>query len=321
MSIQNALPLVGNKTVGLRTEYATLLPPGSKVAAYVGSIQSDSLDAYSASTLLVQTLNAGLARCRPGKGDVVVVLPGHTENVSTADFMNNLVAGTQILGVAPFGSGLMPTLTFTTTTAATFLLDQPNCTLSGIKFVTAIDNLVVFMPVTGSGCYIGGNYFQCGNVSTNDILTGMTIGTGASDLTLEGNLFITTGTAANTNLVSVSGTIDNLRLVGNRFTGSTAAGALVQIGVAASVVTNLDIGNNYFFNKGASTVTLGLTDVAHTGLVYNNYSSLLASSAAATTGITPAGATNILVQYFLNQTNDGSNKGTTGTASPATAAT
>lgn len=268
MGIQNSLPLVGNKTVGLRTEYATLLPPGSKVAAYVGSIQSDSLDAYSASTLLVQTLNAGLARCRPGKGDVVVVLPGHTENVSTADFMNNLVAGTQILGVAPFGSGLMPTLTFTAT-AATFLLDQPNCVLSGIKFAVGIDAVVNYLVVTGAGNYIGGCYFQCGTAAALDMNTAIVVNTGATDLIVEGNQFITTTTGVNVTQLLIAGTgVDNFQVRGNYFFGNCPTNGNIRV---TGTATGFSINNNAIHNTTATTpIVIGFANTALVGSVYNN---------------------------------------------------
>src|SRR6185436_9715050 len=128
------LPFTGNSSVGQRTAFGTWLPPGSRVAAYVGP-QSESTDAYSSSSLLVPTLAAGLARCRAGKGDVVAVLPGHTETVSTTTMLDNLVAGTQIIGCAPFGSGLMPAFTFSgTTTTSSWALNDANVTVKGLKF-------------------------------------------------------------------------------------------------------------------------------------------------------------------------------------------
>lgn len=298
MGIQNSLPLVGNKTVGLRTEYATLLPPGSKVAAYVGSIQSDSLDAYSASTLLVQTLNAGLARCRPGKGDVVVVLPGHTENVSTADFMNNLVAGTQILGVAPFRSGLMPTLTFTNT-AATFLLDQPNCVLSGIKFAVGVDAVVNFIPVTGSGNYIGGCYFQMGTAAALDMQTAIIVSNGASDLTIEGNKFAATGTAVNTAAITASGTgLDNFGLLGNEFYCNCATNGVVNF-------TGTGVGINFSGNTvtnvtGTAAVGFRFTDTAILGMVQNNTFAFTLGITVLTAAITQVGNTNLHIRTSNN---------------------
>lgn len=268
MTVQNALPLIGNSTVGLRTQYATLLPPGSKVAAYVGSTQSDSLDAYSASTLLVSTLNAGLARCRPGKGDVVVVLPGHAETITTADAMNNLVAGTQIIGVAPFGSGLMPTITFGNT-AATFLLDQPNCVMTGLKFAVGVDGVVSYVTVTGSGNYIAGNYFQMGTSSALDMGTALTVATGATDCIIEGNKFISLSTSVNAAAILVSGTaVDSLVINQNYVFASCATNGLVRL---TGTSTGFTISGNVLHNtSGTAPLATAFANTALTGSVLNN---------------------------------------------------
>jgi hypothetical protein len=58
--------------------------------------------------------------------DTVFILPGHTENVATADSWSNLVAGTQIIGL---GTGTdRPTFTWSTA-ASTVLIDVANVTI------------------------------------------------------------------------------------------------------------------------------------------------------------------------------------------------
>ncbi len=298
MGIQNALPLAGNANVGLRTQYATLLPPGSKVAAYVGAIQDDSLDAYAASTLLVATLDAGLARCRAGKGDVVVVLPGHTESFATADACPSLVSGTQIIGVAPFGSGLMPTFTFTGT-AATFLLDQANCVMTGLKFAVGIDAVVNFVTVTGSGCYIAGNYFQTGTAAALDMNTALIIGTGASDCVVEGNKFISVSTAVNVAAILVSGTAVDGLVISRNFihTNSPTNGAINITGTAVGFSIDCNVIHNV-----SGTVPVGIrhTDTALVGAIYDNKIFFTTDVATLTTAITAVGVATASVRMINN---------------------
>ena len=284
----NFLPFAGNTSVGQRTAHGTWLPPGSRVAAYVGP-QSESTDAYSSSSLLVATLDAGLARCRAGKGDVVAVLPGHTENFATADACPSLVAGTQIIGCAPFGSGLMPTFTFTGT-AATFLLDQNNVTLSGLKFACGIDAVVSYVTATGTGCYLSNNIFNLGTASTNDAGTGLIIGNGASDLTLEGNRFIGTSTAVHTACITASGTgLDNLRLIGNEFFASCATTGLVNV---TGTGINILVTRNTFFNRtGTTPQGIRFTDTALEALVNWNEFAFLTGITTTTGAITVVAAT------------------------------
>lgn len=322
MPANHFLPAVGSENVGIRTPFGTLVPPGARVAAYVGP-QSESTDAYSASSLLVSTLAAGLARCRSGKGDVVFVLPGHSETINTTQvaLLNSaLVAGTQIIGVAPFRSGLMPALTFNgTTNTTTWTVNVANVLMQGLKFnfngADSIDTPLVF---TAAGCRFANNVVNMGSDTTLDCDVGLTVSTGSDFMTIQDNLFYTTSTAVNTNSILVSAAVDSLSIVRNRFiVPATSTNGIIQVGASTVAITNIDIGNNVMVNKSTGSACISFTDQAHTGVCYENYSGLTANTAPLTTGIVLAGTTNILVQFFNNQTNDGEAKGTSGLLSPA----
>src|SRR6476620_11509935 len=275
----NFLPYVGNDSVGQRTPHGTWLPPGSRVAAYVGP-QSESTDAYSSSSLLVSTLAAGLARCRAGKGDVVAVLPGHTETVSTTTMLDNLVSGTQIIGCAPAGSSLMPTFTWAgTTTTAIWSLNDANVTLNGLRLhFNGADSMDTPIKVSATGNTITNCYILVGSDTALDSDVGITVLAGGDHFLFRNNYVYSTGTA---------------------------------------VITNAEIANNVFVNKSTGSACIRLLDTAMTGVVYNNYCGLTANTAPLTTGISLAGTTNTLVQFFQNFTNDGEAKGTSGILSPA----
>ncbi len=301
MSTNHFLPGVGNTTVGLRTLFATLLPPGSRVAAYVGP-QSDSTDAYVSSSLLVATLDAGLARCRAGKGDIVVVLPGHTENVSTADFFPSLVSGTQIIGVAPFGSGLMPTFTFTAT-ASTFLLDQNNVVMSGLKFAVGVDEVVNMVNISGSGCYVSDCYFQVGTASTLDSDTPLIISTGATDCTVVGNKFIGTSTAVNTNIISITGTgVNNFAIENNFIHASVPSSGLIAI---SGTATGFKINNNVLHNvSGTAPNGISHADTALVGSIYDNRFLFTTDITVLTGAIAAAGVATASVRMVNNLASD-----------------
>lgn len=301
MGIQNSLPKIGNANVGLRTEYATLLPPGSKVAAYVGAIQDDSLDAYSASTLLVGTLAAGIAKCRPGKGDVVIVLPGHTENITSATYLSGLVAGSQIIGVAPFLSGLMPTFTFTNT-AAQFNLSAANVTMTGLKFAVGVDAVVNYVTVSGASNYIGGNYFQMGTASATDMQTAMVIATGATNLVLEGNRFESTGTSVNVAAITASGTgLDGLTMNGNYFYANCPTTGVVNF---TGTGVNVNVSNNFLYNADATPFGFRVTDTAWIMNFVGNMISFKNAATVTTDAIKVVATTTSNVRLFQNFGND-----------------
>lgn len=267
MPTNNFIPAVGSENVGIRTPFGTLVPPGARVAAYVGP-QSESTDAYSASSLLVSTLNAGLARCRSGKGDIVFVLPGHAETITTANAFSNLVSGTRIIGVAPFGSGLMPTITYSNT-AATMLLNVANVQITGMKFVPGVDAVVNYVNVSGAGCYLGGNLFNMGDDSALDMQTALILGTGATNCVVEANRFTNTGTGVSTAAITASGTgLDNLKLLANEFTCSCATTGVVNV---TGTGINQLYKDNVCYNTTATTpLGFRFTDTALTALLVNN---------------------------------------------------
>src|SRR3990167_8848841 len=97
MSFGPSLPTFAVGT-GFNTKFGPIvLEPGARVAAYVRSTGAVSDEDPLIATNLVSTLGAGLARCRSGKNDVVFVLPGHSEAV-TSTTLDNLVAGPRVIG-------------------------------------------------------------------------------------------------------------------------------------------------------------------------------------------------------------------------------
>lgn len=243
------LPAVGNDSIGLRTVHGTWLPPGSRVAAYVGP-QSDSTDAYVSSSLLVSTLNAGLARCRSGKGDVVVLLPGFSENISTADYASSLVAGTRIVGIGNKGETIHPTLTWTAT-ASTFLLDVANVSIENVTMNFAgIDNVVAPITVSAAGCCINNCKIVVQSAAASAGCTaGVTVAAGASDFKFLNNECISDDedeplTAGG--VVEISGAASNVT-VANNYMSFAAAATIGGIRVSEAA-TNVKIMSNTLVN-------------------------------------------------------------------------
>ncbi len=298
------LPFTGNTSVGQRTAHGTWTPPGSRVAAYVGP-QSESTDAYASSALLVSTLAAGLARCRAGKGDVVYVLPGHTETVSTTTMLDALVAGTQIIGCAPFGSGLMPTFTFSgTTTTSSWALNDANVTVKGLKFnFNGADSIDAPILISADSVLIQECFFNCGSDTALDCDVPVSVLTGATNCRIVNCEFVTTGTAVNTNIILVSGTaVNGLRIQGNYIYGSCASGGLINI---TGTATNFDIGYNVLHNV-AVTAPVGIAhaDTALVGTIHDNGFAFTTDITVLTGCISGAGVATASIRSFRNYGTD-----------------
>lgn len=105
------LPAYGIQS-GLQTPFGIVLPPAQQVL-YVRSTGPQSGDSPDLVARLLPTLAQALAYCRAGLGDTVVCLPGHSESVTDATMLTNLVAGTKVIGLGRGGN--MPVFRWTAT--------------------------------------------------------------------------------------------------------------------------------------------------------------------------------------------------------------
>ncbi len=266
MAIYDDLPYT-IMSAGLRTAFGTLAPPGGRVAAYVRSTGAQSDEDLNISNMLVTTLNAGLARCRSGMNDIVFVMPGHTESITSADAMSSLVAGTKIVGI---GSGnTRPTFTWTAATA-TFLLDVNdveihNCRLLMAGSLTSSTALTVTAPmtITGVGCGLFNNEINIA-VDADQLATIALTTTAAADyLRLVGNHVWGATTGEVTTAFDIIGA-DNLYMADNVFQGATSAVGvgIVRFATTASLYIRL-LRNTYINKKAASTAAVtGLAGVS-----------------------------------------------------------
>lgn len=191
----------------IATSHGTFIKPGGRVAAYVrstGAQEGDDLFAVSGN--LVSTIDAGLARCRAGQNDIVVVLPGHTEtHTVTGAIWANLVSGAQIIGVANPWASNAPSVTLSHA-GASVALSVANVTVSGLKITSATATLTAAIVVTGAGVTFENNFVLfTGALGANPAIAV----TGAANFVMVGNHVVADSTdpvveitgAATTNMV------------------------------------------------------------------------------------------------------------------------
>lgn len=311
MSFNSGLPDLQAVHVGagIRTLFGMFLPPGGRVVAYVHHSGYVDGMAPEVSQLLVASVNAGLGRCRSGKGDMVVLLPGHTENLSTADALADLVAGTRIIGL---GKGsIMPILRWTAT-GATLLLNVADVILSGLHLkMEGANGVVAAITASASDCSIENCDIEIASGATAKVTTGITLAAGADRFSFSRNRVRGTAGHNCTNFLSV-GAVANLEVAHNRMIASATAGnGLVHV---TGIATSLDIHDNVIFNTHtASTGCIVVDDVAATGVITENKCATLNNGTVTDQGIV-LGA-NALVRCFNNQSCDEPIK--SGTLTPA----
>lgn len=148
------------------------------------------------------TTAAAILKCTANKGDVILLMPGHAETLTTASNINLSVAGVQIYGL---GTGLLrPTYTYGAA-AATITVSADNCGVSGVHHIA--------------------NFLNVASAYTTST---------AKDFTLQNSSFVDNSSSLNFLCIATTNATNNaadgLSVVGNYVYGLAATdGAVVSV--------------------------------------------------------------------------------------------
>jgi hypothetical protein len=266
---------------GIQTPFGTVIQPGCRVV-YVRSTGVQSGDeAYLINQPPVTTLNAALAQCRPGLGDTVFVLPGHVENISSANQMSNLVAGTRIVGLG-YGT-LRPTFTWTAATA-TFLFNKANVSLENciLNMDPGAGTVTVAAPITisAAGCSIIGCQVRASTDANSLATIPITTTAAGDDLTIAACYMFGATAGTPTTIVRLVGA-DRFKMFNCFISAATSAVAVGVVQMLTTASLGVQIENCFFQNSLASS-TAGFTGMTGaTGQLNNCRASVLSGGAAA----------------------------------------
>lgn len=300
-ALGSAPPFVDYSALG--TPFGTFVRPGGRVAAYVRSTGAQDLDDLFVRDNLVTSLNDACKRCRSGLNDVICVLPGHDEDVTGADFLSDLVAGTQIVGVGRPGASNNPKLTWTATTS-TVLLNVADVSIIGMTLDWAgIDNVAAPITVSAAGCGIFGCHIIVQDATGSaGAVQGVDVASGGNGFRFIGNRCLSDDEGeplTGGGIVEVSAAVDDVVISQNYM--SAAAANTVGLILVSAAATNLTIANNWLYNlettSGDANIVVG--NVAATGIVAYNLIKLMtgADPNAANIGINTGAAATTLGQF------------------------
>lgn len=190
------------------------------------SALNDGLEPYTPFATIQQAINAAVT----ARGDIIYILPGHTETVTAAD---GLLVNKSNLTFIGLGRGsLRPTVNFTTAVGASMKITGAGCSFDNVLFTGGIDALTGAILIQAADCLLT-------NIETRDV-TGQ-----ATD-------FIVTTAAA-----------DRLKISGWRHNGATAAGADTAISIVGGdgiVIEDFSIFGN-FAVAAIENVTTAATNI------------------------------------------------------------
>lgn len=226
----------------------------------------------------LSTIDYAIGLCTAGKGDTIVVLPGHIESVTAASAITCDVAGVAIIGIG-FGRN-RPRLNWTTSTAATIVISAANVTWANFVFdLTGIDAVATGFTISGADCTFVDNEVEVADAGGQATVAITTTAT-ADRLLIKNCNFHGSADAGNTSVLSLVGS-DDTRIIDNELIAASGASAGV-IANATTACTNLIIHGNRILNKTASSTKAIVLDGSSTGFITNNRIGILSGTAPLT---------------------------------------
>lgn len=254
------VPLIGSGAIPIATR-------NFFVQSTTGSNGNDGLSPESP----FATLAYAITKCVTGKGDNIILLPGHVETVSSAGLVTFASkAGINVIGVG-VGS-LRPTINFTAT-GATMLLNAANLYFENILFTGGIDAVVTALVVSAADCWLN----NCEYRDVTGQCTAFCTTTAAADRFRVTN-FTYNGAAA-------AGTAAGFAIVGGdgiTFNGVYADGnfSVGFIDIRTTATTNLRVQNLIARTRNAADVIGVDTITGSTGIIGPNLNFVLNDNAA-----------------------------------------
>lgn len=248
------------------------LPPTTGTYFFVHSgTGSASNDGLTADTPLA-TIDQAINKCTANQGDVIVVLPSHSENISAATSLVCDIAGVQIVGL---GQGRnRPQLHFTNT-AGSIEMDAANTRLSNMVLLASVSAVVIAINVDADNVML--DNLEFGYVDTGDDFVTM-IDIDAFDYATVANCRFLTEAAAGAEQAIRIDDCHFVRILDNWFSGNWSDSAIVGEGALG---TDLLLARNLIYNGDTGDANGIDINVAFTGLIVDNRIGTLYAAAVA----------------------------------------
>jgi len=202
------------------------------------------------------TLDYAVGRCKAGRGDIIFVMPGHAETLSSATALNLDVAGIAIIGL---GAGTArPTFTLGTATTTTIPVSADNIAIVNCVFNANFADIVsVFTLTTAKNFYLD-NVFVKANATNMNFL--YVVDTDAVTANADGLTAINCEwiepDAATLSFVKADGTNDNWYFQDGYFSlgVNNNKASLIEI-AAGKILTNLVVDGVTVYRLNTDTAT------------------------------------------------------------------
>lgn len=195
----------------------------------------------------VATIDYAIGLCTANAGDVIFVLPGHAENISSATGCVLDIAGVTIIGL---GTGsLMPTLTLDTAAGATISITVANCRLKNLKLYSDFTNGVTAAITVGAsadGLVLDGLVMEEA-ANTKEMLIGISVAAACNDVIVQNCRFYGVAGGTDSQWLIFVGASNNSVVRGNYIFGDFSGAAIdaltaksLNMVLADNIIINVD---------------------------------------------------------------------------------
>lgn len=228
-------------------------------------------------TRIFATLAAAIADSNvvAARGDVLLLLPGHTETITSSTTLTLSKSGVKIVGL---GQGATrPTITYTTAATARINVTAANIRFGNCIFVANFANVATaFILTTAPGFEISGD---CEFRDTSSILNFLalvttTVAVNSDGLVFNGNRVAMLGITAATTPIKIAGTHNRAKINDNFIVKAVLNNTSCLLAHGSLVVTNLEMARNVVFSDNTDSATGGFlvttTSTTNTGMICDN---------------------------------------------------
>ena len=216
------------------------------------------------------TIDGAIGKCTANRGDVIYVMPGHSETITTDSEVDFDVAGVRCIGLGH--GGAMAQINFNAT-AATVAVGADDVVIQNMRFtadVSAVVDGIVVEDGVDDGC-IRDCVFDVVLAATDEFVDSISFVNDNSRWLVEGCTFdMALGGAASA--VHMDADTDKLTIRGNVMRGDYS---VANITGDTTLSTNLDIDGNLLENGDGSNLNaqpcIDLVGINSTGTIRNNY--------------------------------------------------
>lgn len=220
------------------------------------------------------TIDKGISSCTASRGDIVLVMPGHTETISSATALAADVAGVAVVGL---GAGtLRPTITLDTATTTTIAVSAANVTFKNIIFTANFADIAELFTPTAVNLHCEDCKFTATATNMNFVEIA---DTGTTDNEADGLSFLRCEwiepDTATTSLVNVDADVDRLSVVDCVFDlGINGVLSVIAEVASGKDLTNVNIRGNTCTRlvtaSAVGLITFVDTTTTNTGVIAGN---------------------------------------------------